>query len=149
MSPAWRGRSKIQAPRSRERPTPKKQSSWRWVGSLRIGSSLEFGSWSLELPLGGGQRREVAINLQALGLALFRVKLRREHPAARDRRAKAAAIIALRQGQRGIGGHAMEAVHEIKCLALGLQTDAEGGMRLHEANRVPAHVWNLVVAGTL
>ena len=44
-------------------------------------------------------RREIAVNLQALRLALFGVKLRRKHPTAGNRATKLPSIIALGQDE--------------------------------------------------
>src|SRR5690606_36005810 len=98
---------------------------------------------------GRGQPREVAIDLQALGLAFLRVKLGGEHPAASDGGGELALVVAGGQHELRIGRHTVVAVHEVERLSLVAQAVLQRGAGTGEAHGVPAHVGNLAAGRTL
>ena len=74
---------------------------------------------------------------------LLGVELGREHAPAADGRNEGNPVVALGKDKGRVVGHAVEAVHEIEGLAVGLKSLLERAALLHEADRVPAHVRHL------
>src|SRR5512134_428422 len=89
----------------------------------------------------GTPAHEVGEELQAGGLAFFRVELDRENVIPGDRAGKGRAVHASSRHHPGVAGRGIVAVHEIEAARIG---DAlPQGMRLCLEDFVPSHVRNL------